>query len=48
MLGHDGPTLRAGDSMVLIGGYEYGFSAGPEGMAIVTIRTDKAQTTLTD
>ena len=47
MLGHDGPTLRAGDSMVLIGGYEYGFTAGPEGMSIVTVRTDKAQTTLT-
>ena len=47
MLGADGPTLRAGDSMVLIGGYEYGFTAGPDGMAIVTIRTDKAATTLT-
>ena len=47
MLGHDGPTLHAGDSMVLIGGYEYGFAAGADGMAIVTIRTDKAQTTLT-
>ena len=44
---NDGPTLRAGDSMVLIGGYEYGFTAGPEGMSIVTIRTDKAETTLT-
>jgi quercetin dioxygenase-like cupin family protein len=42
MLGGEGPTLRAGDSMVLIGGYEYGFEAGPEGMAIVTIRTDQA------
>jgi len=47
MLGDDGPTLHAGDSMVLIGGYEYGFAAGPDGMAIVTIRTDQAQTTLT-
>ena len=47
MLGSDGPTLRPCDSMVLIGGYEYGFTAGPEGMSIVTIRTDKAETTLT-
>ena len=47
MLGADAPTLRAGDSMVLIGGYEYGFTAGPDGMAIVTIRTDKAATKLT-
>ena len=47
MVGADGPTLRAGDSMVLIGGYEYGFAAGPDGMAIVTIRTDKAATRLT-
>ena len=47
MLGADGPSLRAGDSMVLIGGYEYGFTAGPDGMAIVTIRTAKAGTTLT-
>jgi quercetin dioxygenase-like cupin family protein len=43
----DGPTLGAGDSMVLIGGYEYGFTAGPDGMSIVTIRTDKTETTLT-
>ena len=42
-----GPTLHDGDSMVLIGGYEYGFTAGPEGMSIVTIRTGKAETTLT-
>ena len=47
MLGADGPTLRTGDSMVLIGGYEYGFTAGPDGMAIVTIRTAQAGTTLT-
>ena len=46
MLG-DGPTLHAGDSMVLIGGYEYGFTAGEGGMSIVTIRTGKAETTLT-
>ena len=46
MLGTAGPTLRAGDSMVLIGGYEYGCTAGPDGMTIVTIRTEKAQTAL--
>jgi quercetin dioxygenase-like cupin family protein len=47
MLGDAGPTLRTGDSMVLIGGYEYGFTAGPDSMAIVTIRTAVAGTTLT-
>ena len=46
MLGDNGPTLHAGDSMVLIGGYEYGFEAGADGMKFVTIRTEKAQTTL--
>jgi quercetin dioxygenase-like cupin family protein len=45
MLG-DGPTLRAGDSMVLIGGYEYGFTAGADGMKFVTIRVGKADTKL--
>ncbi len=45
MLGQ-GPALRAGDSMVLIGGYEYGFTAGPDGMKFVTIRTGKADTKL--
>ena len=48
MLGSDGPTLREGDSMVLIAGYEYGFTAGTDGMAIVTIRTAKAEMTITD
>jgi quercetin dioxygenase-like cupin family protein len=48
MLGDNGPTLHAGDSMVLIGGYEYGFTAGDDGMRFVTIRTGKAATTLTD
>jgi quercetin dioxygenase-like cupin family protein len=43
----DGPTLHDGDSMVLIGGYAYGFTAGPDGASIVTIRTAKAETTLT-
>jgi hypothetical protein len=33
--------------MVLIGGYEYGFEAGADGMKFMTIRTEKAQTTLT-
>jgi len=47
MLGAAGPTLRTGDSMVLIGGYEYGFTAGPSGMSIMTIRTAVAGTTLT-
>jgi quercetin dioxygenase-like cupin family protein len=47
MLGADGPTLRAGDSMVLIGGYEYGFTAGADGMRFVTIRTGKAEVTIT-
>ena len=42
----DGPTLHAGDSMVLIGGYEYGFTAGADGMTFVTIRTGQAETKL--
>jgi quercetin dioxygenase-like cupin family protein len=46
MLG-DGPTLHAGDSMVLIGGYEYGFTAGADGMTFVTIRTARTSTNLT-
>jgi quercetin dioxygenase-like cupin family protein len=46
MLG-GGPTLGAGDSMVLIGGYEYGFTAGPAGMKFMTIRTGRAETALT-
>jgi quercetin dioxygenase-like cupin family protein len=45
MLG-GGPTLGAGDSMVLIGGYEYGFTAGPDGMKFMTIRTGKTETKL--
>ena len=43
MLG-GGPTLAAHDSMVLRGGYEYGFTAGPEGMKFLTIRTGPATT----
>jgi quercetin dioxygenase-like cupin family protein len=46
MLGPDGQTLRAGDSMVLIGGYEYGFTAGARGMRFVTIRTGRANVEL--
>ncbi len=46
-LGDGHPTLHAGDSMVLIGGYEYGFRAGDDGMRFVTIRTGKADTKLT-
>jgi quercetin dioxygenase-like cupin family protein len=42
----DGPTLKAYDSMVLIGGHEYGFTAGPDGMRFMTIRTAKAGITL--
>jgi len=42
----DGPTLHGGDSMVLIGGSAYGFTAGPQGTSIVTIRTAKAETML--
>jgi quercetin dioxygenase-like cupin family protein len=45
MLG-DGQKLGAGDSMVLIGGFEYGFTAGGDGMKFVTVRTGKAETTL--
>ncbi len=42
----DGPTLRAHDSMVLHGGYEYGFTAGDDGMTFLTIRTAAAGTKL--
>jgi hypothetical protein len=45
MLG-DGPTLGPYDSMVLIGGYEYGFTAGPAGLKFLTIRTGPTATTL--
>jgi hypothetical protein len=46
MIGPDGQTLRAGDSMVLIGGYEYGFTAGAHGVRFVTIRTGRANVEL--
>jgi quercetin dioxygenase-like cupin family protein len=42
-----GPTLKAGDSMVLIADYEYGFVAGDDGMTFMTIRTGEASTTVT-
>jgi quercetin dioxygenase-like cupin family protein len=42
-----GPMVHAHDSMVLLAGYEYGFTAGPEGMKAITIRTGVASTTLT-
>lgn len=41
-----GPTLAAHDSMVLQGGYEYGFTAGPGGMTFLTIRTGPATTSV--
>ena len=43
----DGPTLKAGDSMVLIAGFEYGFAADRDGMTFITIRTGAASTTVT-
>lgn len=45
MLG-GGPTLKEHDSMVLLGGHEYGFTAGDDGMEFLTIRTGEAQTHL--
>jgi quercetin dioxygenase-like cupin family protein len=44
MLGDGGPTLNASDSVVLLGGFEYGFEAGPKGMKFMTIRTAKSGT----
>ena len=41
-----GPTLDAHDSMVLRGGYEYGFTTGEAGMKFLTIRTAKADVKL--
>ncbi len=41
-----GPKLAAHDSMVLRGGHEYGFTAGPDGMTFLTIRTAPAATRL--
>ena len=45
MLG-GGPALDAGDSMVLVAGYEYGFEAGDHGMTFMTIRTGASSTTV--
>jgi quercetin dioxygenase-like cupin family protein len=45
MLG-GGPTLEAHDSMVLLSGYEYGFTAGDDGMKFLTIRSGAAGTRL--
>jgi len=45
MLG-DGPTLGRFDSMVLTAGHEYGFTAGPDGMTFMTIRTGRSETKL--
>jgi quercetin dioxygenase-like cupin family protein len=42
-----GPTLKAGDSMVLIADYEYGFVADADGMTFMTIRTGEASTSVT-
>ena len=41
-----GPTLAAKDSVVLLGGFEYGFEAGSKGMTFLTIRTAKSGTNL--
>ena len=45
MLG-GGPTLNAKDSVVLLGGFEYGFETGAKGMKFLTIRTAKSGTSL--
>jgi quercetin dioxygenase-like cupin family protein len=45
MLG-GGPILKAHDSMVLLAGHEYGFTARDDGMKFLTIRTGAAQTRL--
>jgi quercetin dioxygenase-like cupin family protein len=39
-----GPSLTAGDSMVLVAGYEYGFTADDDGMTFMTIRTGESST----
>ena len=46
MLG-GGPSLKAGDSMVLIANFEYGFEAGANGMTFMTIRTARSSTKVT-
>ena len=42
----DGPTLKPFDSMVLEAGFEYGFTAGDEGLTFVTLRGGQASTAL--
>jgi quercetin dioxygenase-like cupin family protein len=41
-----GPILGRFDSMVLEAGYEYGFTAGEQGMTFLTVRTGEASITL--
>jgi quercetin dioxygenase-like cupin family protein len=41
-----GPELQAHDTMVLRAGYEYGFTAGEQGMEFLTIRTGAASVRL--
>ena len=41
-----GPELTAHDSVVLHGGFEYGFTAGHEGLTFITIRNGVAETNL--
>ena len=41
-----GPTLGPLDSMVLTAGHEYGFTAGPDGMTITTVRTAPSAATV--
>jgi quercetin dioxygenase-like cupin family protein len=42
----DGRTLGAHDSVVLHAGFEYGFTAGDDGMVFLTIRGARSSTTL--
>jgi quercetin dioxygenase-like cupin family protein len=50
MLGADqqatGQELTAHDSVVLHGGFEYGFTAGDDGLTFITIRNGVAETNL--
>jgi quercetin dioxygenase-like cupin family protein len=42
-----GPEMKAGDSVAIGAGFEYGFVCGSEGMHFLTIRRDASQTTFT-
>ena len=42
----DGRTLGTRDSVVLHAGFEYGFTAGDDGMVFLTIRGGRSSTTL--